>query len=547
MELLMEPLDTTDVLDIYSGLRHLPCAVLLESGLLLEGLSRYSFVAADPFLVFKARGSNIELTWGEGLSKEATLGHCGMPRGLFSGDPLTVLSQLMEMYKLSPRDLPVPFLGGAVGYFSYDLGRGLERLPDTALDELGMPDLCLGFYDWVLAVDHLEKKSYLISTGLPFKAAPYRKERALVRLNSIKALLFKYKIQRFDVTAADEMGELRTDSSDIGSSTGVKKMAGVKKIFELAKTIPERDNNYSNVTYYPGREDYYSRMQELGPGLNSDFDRESYCRMVERAKEYIAAGDIFQVNLAQRFMLKSSQEPFKIYRRLRQVNPAPMAAFLDFGDVSVCCSSPERFLKVTKGQVETCPIKGTRPRGKDPEEDRKNREELWQSAKDRAELVMIVDLERNDLGRVCRPGTIRVDLPEIYKIETYATVFHLVSRVIGELEEGKTVVDLLGASFPGGSITGAPKIRAMEIIEEQEPVRRGIYCGSIGYLGFDGNADLNIVIRTLVFKDGQIHFHVGGGLTIDSNPLDEYYETLDKARALVMALGLDSREEMQNE
>ncbi len=210
---------------------------------------------------------------------------------------------------------------------------------------------------------------------------------------------------------------------------------------------------------------------------------------------------------------------------------------MDFGDPVVVSASPERFLKVTGNMVETRPIKGTRPRGGDPVEDLRWRNELWDSEKDRAELVMIVDLERNDLGRVCRVGSVKV--PELYRIEEYATVFHLVSTVVGELERDKDLVDLLMATFPGGSITGAPKIRAMEIIEEMEPVRRGIYCGSIGYLGFDGDADLNIVIRTLVFTGGKIYFQVGGGLTIDSDPMAEYLETLDKARALVSALGLE--------
>jgi para-aminobenzoate synthetase component 1 len=214
-----------------------------------------------------------------------------------------------------------------------------------------------------------------------------------------------------------------------------------------------------------------------------------------------------------------------------------MAAFINCGSICVASASPERFLKVTGGLVETRPIKGTRPRGKTPAEDRRWREELWDSEKDRAELVMIVDLERNDLGRVCVPGSVRV--PELYRLEEYPTVFHLVSTVVGRLEEGKDTVDLLKASFPGGSITGAPKIRAMEIIEELEPVRRGIYCGSIGYLAFNGDADLNIVIRTLLFTGENIYFQVGGGITIDSDPQAEYLETLDKAIALVRALGLD--------
>ncbi len=271
------------------------------------------------------------------------------------------------------------------------------------------------------------------------------------------------------------------------------------------------------------------------PRLTSHFTLAAYCKAVERVKEYIAAGDIFQANLSQRFASPLSFSPWMLYKRLRSINPAPFAAYLSYPELVIASASPERFLKVKHGVVETRPIKGTRPRGKDPEEDRRLRTELLSSAKDRAELTMIIDLERNDLGRVCSFGSVHV--PELIVLEEYPTVFHLVATVRGTLAPGKDLVDLLKATFPGGSITGAPKIRAMEIIEELEPVTRGVYTGAIGDLGFDGSADLNIVIRTFIIKDGWAYFQVGGGIVADSDPEMEYWETIHKGRALMLALG----------
>jgi len=270
--------------------------------------------------------------------------------------------------------------------------------------------------------------------------------------------------------------------------------------------------------------------------LKSNFSHEEYLRAVENVREYIRAGDIFQVNLSQRFEADLSISPYELYQRLRKINPAPFASYLDFDGVSVVGASPERFLKVQGDWVETRPVKGTRPRGKSEAEDRALADELLASIKDRAENVMIVDLERNDLGRVCRYGTVRVT--ELAILETYPTVFHLTSTVKGRLCEDKDRIDLLKATFPGGSITGAPKVRAMQIIDELEPTRRSVYTGSIGYLSFSGEMDLNIVIRTFLVKGGRAYFQVGGGIVYDSEPEAEYVETLDKAKALIQALNL---------
>src|SRR5688572_31441638 len=281
-----------------------------------------------------------------------------------------------------------------------------------------------------------------------------------------------------------------------------------------------------------------------GIGLRSTFTHRGYLDAVAKVREYIVAGDIFQANLSQRFQAPLREPPFALYRRLRRRNPAPFAAYLAFGDVTVLSASPERFLRLDPDrQVETRPIKGTRPRGLGPMHDAALGRALAESEKDRAENVMIVDLLRNDLSRVCRPGTVRV--PELFALEQHPTVHHLVSTVLGELEPGADAVDLVRAAFPGGSITGAPKVRAMEIIAELEPTRRGVYCGSIGYLSATGAMDTSIVIRTFLALRGQVYFQAGGGIVADSDPEQEYRETLDKARALIQTL--ESRETVGNE
>lgn len=260
-----------------------------------------------------------------------------------------------------------------------------------------------------------------------------------------------------------------------------------------------------------------------------------YLRAVERVREYIFAGDIFQANLSQRFEAPLDESPWSLYRRLRSRNAAPFAAFLELPDASVLSASPERFLRVdASGHVETRPIKGTRPRGLGPEHDAALGQALTESAKDRSENLMIVDLLRNDLSRVCAPGSVHV--PELFALERYATVHHLVSTVVGDLSPGADALALLTAAFPGGSITGAPKLRAMEIIAELEPSQRAVYCGSIGYLSVTGELDTSIAIRTAVVRDGRVYFNAGGGIVADSDPEQEYRETLDKARGIIDAL-----------
>jgi para-aminobenzoate synthetase component 1 len=272
--------------------------------------------------------------------------------------------------------------------------------------------------------------------------------------------------------------------------------------------------------------------------IRSSFTRAGYLQAIARVREYIVAGDIFQTNLSQRFEADLGESAWAFYLRLRTRNPAPFAAFFDGPAGIVLSASPERFLHVdVTGRVETRPIKGTRPRGVGPEHDAALGLALAESAKDRAENLMIVDLMRNDLSRVCAPGTVRV--PELFSLERYATVHHLVSTVVGQLEAGFDALDLLRAAFPGGSITGAPKVRAMEIIAEMEPSGRGVYCGSIGYMSLTGALDTNIAIRTVVVRGGRAYFHAGGGIVADSVPEQEYRETLDKARGIIDALAVD--------
>jgi len=284
----------------------------------------------------------------------------------------------------------------------------------------------------------------------------------------------------------------------------------------------------------------FAHLPASAQPIAANFSRDAYLRAIRRAKDYIAAGDIFQVNLSQRFQTSVALPPPELYRRLRQANPAPFAAYIALEECAgaVLSSSPERFLKVAHGRVETRPIKGTRPRAAAPDEDARQAAELLASPKDAAELTMIVDLERNDLGRVCDYGSVVVT--EHKTLEAYASVFHLVSTVEGRLHKTRDLVDLLKASFPGGSITGAPKVRAMEIIDELEPTQRSVYTGSIGYIGLDGAADLNIAIRTILMHQGRAFFQVGGGIVADSDPPAEYQETLDKGQRLFQALGYQS-------
>lgn len=433
------------------ALRELPFQTFLDSAKAESSLGRYSFVAADPFATIRV--DQADPGWVSRL--KSVLADYAMP---------------------SMPGLP-PFQGGAAGLFSYELGRSLEKLPKPPQNELLFPDLSLGLYDVVVAFDVVERRCWIVSTGLPETDGAAREKRAVARAEQIRALL--------------------------ASATEFRAVGPIS----------------------------------LG-GWTSNFTRPEYERAVREVIERILAGDIFQANVSQRFSapVPPDFDHFGFYRHLREVNPAPFAAYLDHGDFVIASASPERFLRVEGDLVEARPIKGTRPRFADGVLDLLQAQSLMESRKDRAENVMIVDLLRNDLSRVCRPGSVKV--PQLCGLESFASVHHLVSTVVGRLAEGRDAVDVLAAAFPGGSVTGAPKVRAMEIITEIERHARGPYCGAIGYLGFNGAMDLNIVIRTASFRAGACAVQAGGGITTASDPAAEYDETLDKARRIFAAFGV---------
>ncbi|WP_129595776.1 aminodeoxychorismate synthase component I [Anaerophilus nitritogenes] len=375
----------------------------------------------------------------------------------------------------------------------------------------------------------------------------------------LKHLMNKYKIEN-NTSLPYTAGAMGYFSYDLGTVTEYIQMLAVeevkipdcyfyfydnaiivdnlqKKVFITALGIlsPSAHSieNIKNIIY-AGTKVQYPKLTTSNVKFISNFKKDEYIDTVETVRQYIRTGDIYITNLTQRFSCETNKEPYEVYRDLRNINPAPFAAFMNIEDFSIVCSSPERFLEIRNNIVETRPIKGTRPRGKNKEEDFKNKQQLIDSEKDHSELLMIVDLERNDLSKVCKPNSVKVT--ELFEIEEYSTVFHLVSTVVGELKNEYTAIDCIEACFPGGSITGAPKLRSMEIIDELEPTRRNIYTGSIGYLGFDGNADLNIVIRTILMKSGKAYLGVGGGITWESDKQSEYDETLDKAVALMKVL-----------
>jgi para-aminobenzoate synthetase component I len=470
----------------FAGCSH---RLLLDSAARSARLGRYSFFMADPAVVITSRSGRTGVTGIDGAARAV------------DEDALSAVRRL-----LAPHAAPVvpglpPFQGGAAGYVGYDWGLTLERLPAPRFDDLGLDDVVLGLYDWVVAWDHVASKAWLISTGVPETDASARQRRADHRI--------AWALERL-------------------SGRGVEDSTGRAVPCGSAAPGPVAPSHLVEGGWWPRDLD-----------LRSSFSHRGYLSEVAKVREYIYAGDIFQANLSQRFEAACPEPPWSFFRRLREHNPAPFAAFMDLGAAAIVSASPERFLHVEpSGHVETRPIKGTRARGFGPEHDAALGQALTESAKDRAENLMIVDLMRNDLSRVCTPGSVRVS--ELFSLERYATVHHLVSTVVGDLAPGRDALDALRLAFPGGSITGAPKLRAMEIIAECEPSRRGVYCGSIGYWSVTGALDTNIAIRTALVRNGRIYFSAGGGIVADSDPEQEYRETLDKARATIDVLAAAS-------
>lgn len=397
-------------------------------------------------------------------------------RTSYDGDPTAELRSYLKRYPVKRNPAYPLFQGGAVGYFSYDFCHRYEKLPATTEDDLEVPDSLFLFVDTAILFDHIAERTVVVSTGYPESDSDSREKRAGMRASDLAR-----QVEAVDVCLPD---------------------------------LPQK--------------------QHRTPRIRSSFAKDQFEGIVRAAQEYIRAGDIFQVNLAQRLNAPLSLDPLTLYRLLAEINPSPFASYFNFGEISVVSCSPERLVQLEGRSVDTRPIAGTRPRGREEGADQELSQELLLNEKERAEHIMLVDLERNDLGRVCEYGSIHVN--ELMVLEEYSHVFHIVSNVKGTLRKGLDALDVVRATFPGGTITGTPKIRSMEIIDELETTRRGLYTGSVGYLSFTGDMDLNIVIRTFVIKDGIAYFHVGAGIVADSNPEHEYFETLYKAQALLSTL-----------
>ncbi len=445
-----------------------PGLVLLHSALRESAQARYSFVAARPFLTFRSFGSRCEVHLAS--IDPAT-------RNLSSvqfGNPWHLLDGLMGRFELlDTADMPFP-LGGCFGFWGYDLKNFVEpKLRAQAINDLELPDCCVGFYDSLVVFDHALGRTWIVSTGMEADGS------------------------RNPARAAQQMAfwQKRLGREPLPETTGLPRDA-------------------SELTANLSRVDFLAR--------------------VEQAQRYIRAGDIYQVNLSQRLAVPQPCSSWECFQRLSTVSPAPFAAFLDCGEFQLASSSPELFLRLSGGHVVTRPIKGTRPRSTDANEDARLAYELQSSPKEKAELVMITDLLRNDLGRVCEYGSVQV--PDLMRLERYAHVQHLVSTVEGRLRPDVTHLAAMASCFPGGSITGAPKFHAMEIIDELEPTARGPFTGALGYLGFNRESQLSIIIRTAICKDGAAYFPVGAGIVADSQPEAEYAETLAKAAGFCTAL-----------
>ncbi len=467
------PFDTETPVGVYLRLREgVSYSFLFES---VEGgrsLGRYSIVGIDPVALVSVSNGRVH---GEVLRPEANI-----LRDLFAMDlsPMTVLRKLVNAVSVRESPGTPRFTGGWVGYFGYDSVRFVEDIPLHADTTGQVPDLLLALFTDVVVIDNVSRTVTLISNAL--------------------------------VGTDPDPGVLRTHYDECCARLGwIEEKLG-------------------------------EPLQDKAPGgagghqIDGGTDTATYQQWVGKAKEYISSGDIFQVVLSRLEVIRLETDPLSVYRALRRINPSPYMYYLSYGDLSVIGSSPEMLVRAGRGVVETRPIAGTRPRGDDEAHDHAVEEELRQDTKERAEHLMLVDLARNDLGKLCVPGSVQVS--EYMSVEKYSHVMHLCSTVVGTLREGTSPVDALYSCFPAGTLTGAPKIRAMEIINELEPVRRGVYGGAVGYIGFSGNLDTCIAIRTIVSRDHEFRLQAGAGIVHDSVPEREYRETVDKLTALVEAM-----------
>jgi len=456
---------------LFERIAQQPWAMLLDSGQMLNPATGKPGSQYGRYDIIVAEPFITLVTSG----KHTTITQNGSAT-ISEDDPFLLLKNLLNRYKTPKFELPfaggtLPFAGGALGYFAYDLARRIEKLSSNALPVVAAPEMMIGVYDWALVVDHREKKSLLVSHGL--------NAETLQQWHALQAL--------FHVPQA-------------------------------ASSLQEKTSKF-----------------EVSSPIVSNLTEPQYEQAFAKVKAYIEAGDCYQVNLAQRFSAKVVGNSWPVYKKLREISPAPFMAYMNLPlneteHFQVLSNSPERFIQLMDDHVETRPIKGTRPRSANAAEDEKNAQALQNSEKDKAENLMIVDLLRNDLSKTCAIGSVKVN--KLFQLQSFANVHHLVSIIEGKLKPNQTAMDLLRACFPGGSITGAPKLRAMQIIDELEPHRRGLYCGAIGYIGFDGDMDTNITIRTAVISKNELNFYVGGGIVADSEAQKEYIETLDKASSI---------------
>jgi anthranilate synthase component 1 len=473
--------DLDTPLSAFLRLRPGPYAFLLESVEGGEKWARYSFLGSDPLMVFTAKGSRISLRHADGHTEL-----------LPSSNPFESLRALLARFK----PVPVPglprFQGGAVGFLSYDMVRHVERLPQLAKDDLRLPDAVFMLTDSLLAFDNLRHRLLVIANAHVTKTDAASLDRA------------------YDA-AAVKIGMMMANLRRPARSPAPLAVPAVEPLVALGEE-----------------------------GFTSTMDQATYMERVRRAKEYIACGDAYQIVVARRLDTELKADPFTVYRALRTINPSPYLFFLRLGKTTIVGSSPEVLVRLEDGRVEERPIAGTHPRGRTEEEDARLAEEMKADPKERAEHVMLVDLGRNDVGRVSRIGSVQVS--EFMVVERYSHVMHLVSHVRGDLEPGKDAFDVLEACFPAGTLTGAPKIRAMEIIEELEPTRRGPYGGAVGYISYSGNLDSCITIRTVVCHGRRASIEVGAGIVADSDPKTEWLETGSKARGMILALRVAAQE-----
>ncbi|WP_416308460.1 aminodeoxychorismate synthase component I [Neptunicella sp. SCSIO 80796] len=442
----------TDICQLFQHFSAQSWSILLDSAGSQHQHARYDIMVAEPLATLTTHGDKTEI-WRSDTPSTA----------ISYDDPMALIEQQQQSwFPLPVNQAELPFCGGALGYWGYDLGKRFEHLPDNALQDCNSPDMAVGIYSWAIIRDHQRQHYYLL----------------------------------FHPQYAHPSAQY------------------------IEKLVPQPVQSTS-----PFRLDSH---------WSSNMSQADYLLKFDRVQEYLLAGDCYQVNLAQRFKAQYCGDEWQAYLKLRSTNQAPFSAFIRLADSCILSISPERFLAVEQNKVQTRPIKGTRPRHSDPQQDRQLAEVLQQSEKDRAENLMIVDLLRNDLSKNCQPGSVNV--PELFVVESFPAVHHLVSTVEGLLQPQHSALDLLRGAFPGGSITGAPKIRAMQIIDELEPHRRNIYCGSIGYLSISGHMDTSICIRTLLCENQQIYCWAGGGLVVDSDGHQEYQETLDKVAKILPVL-----------